>query len=149
VAVVEVKNLSWDAMSQARLVRTCQRIGEQVGKYIDAELEKGHDVSTGVVFRQRPTTPGRMEQIEALLEQEGLPVAWEDETIPERRQRGEASQPVPEPLDAKPVAHSPTVASLSYPASVQRALADATNPSPATGIPPASAAPSHRRGPQR
>ena len=87
VAVVEVKDLSWDAMSHGRLVRTCDRIAELVGKYIDAELENGREVSPGVVFRQRPSIPGRFEEIEGLLDAYGIPVDWEDESIDARRKR--------------------------------------------------------------
>lgn len=89
VAIVEVKDYSWDRMTVAQMSRSIRRIARQLDKYIDAALESGQDISAGVVFKARPTTPGRLEDIEAALDEYGISVAWEDETIEERRARAE------------------------------------------------------------
>lgn len=89
-AVVEVKGSDWDRMSDVALRRNVRRQIKQVWDYIEAKLADEKTVSPGIVFPQRPSSQDRMELIEQLFEQEGIPVAWQDETIEERRSRAES-----------------------------------------------------------
>jgi hypothetical protein len=87
VAIAEIKNSNWDAMTLAALQRNVRRQAEQVWDYIEAQLEKGKDVSPGVIFPKRPKDPDRLKLIEQLFEEQGISVVWEDESIEERKAR--------------------------------------------------------------
>ncbi|MGB2983412.1 MAG: hypothetical protein WBC63_06060 [Candidatus Bipolaricaulia bacterium] len=78
-AVVEVKNSDWDAMSPKAVQRNAKRYARQIWSYIEAELEEGNEVSPGITFPKRPETAGRLEEIEKLFDDEGIPVVWQDE----------------------------------------------------------------------
>ena len=55
------------------------------GQYVkDGE---GKDVCPGIIFPKRPKDRERMELIENIFEEEGIPVVWHDETIEERKMR--------------------------------------------------------------
>jgi hypothetical protein len=88
VAVVEIKHSNWDAMTPAAVRRNAKRYARQLWNYIEAEIEGGFQVSPGIVFPTRPKTEGRLVEIERLFDEEGIPIAWEDETIEERKARG-------------------------------------------------------------
>jgi hypothetical protein len=88
VAVVEIKNSDWDAMTEEAVRRNAKRYARQLWNYIEAEIEGGFQVSPGIVFPTKPKTERRCAEIERLFEDDGIPVVWEDETIEERRARG-------------------------------------------------------------
>jgi len=88
VAVLEIKASDWDKMSEKNLKRNVRRQIRQVWNYIDSQLSQNKDVSPGIVFPKRPVTPGRLQMIEDLFIEEGIPVVWEDESIDERKARG-------------------------------------------------------------
>jgi len=87
VAVCEVKASDWDRMTPQAVRRNVQRQIRQIWSYVETEL-KERTVCPGVIFPKRPKTPGRLEQIEALFNEERIQVVWEDESIEERRERG-------------------------------------------------------------
>lgn len=87
-AVVEIKASDWDAMKDEVAVRrNVNRQARQIWEYIESQLEKGLDVSPGVIFPERPRDAARMKLIEELFDEQGIPVVWEDETIEERKTR--------------------------------------------------------------
>jgi hypothetical protein len=85
VAVVEIKATDWDAMTPVAVRRNVRRQARQIWDYIDSQLELGKEVSPGVIFPRRPKVRERMNLIEQLFEEEGIPVVWEDESIAERK----------------------------------------------------------------
>ena len=87
VAVAEIKASDWDAMTEAAVRRNVRRQIRQVWSYIDSQLDAGKDVSPGIIFPGRPSSPARLETIERLFEDEGIAVVWDDESIEERRAR--------------------------------------------------------------
>jgi len=87
VAVVEIKASDWDSMTLKALRRNVTRQASQIWDYIESQLEKGKDVSPGVIFPKRPKDLKWMELIEKLFDERGIPVVWEDETIEERKAR--------------------------------------------------------------
>jgi hypothetical protein len=87
VACVEIKNSVWDAMAEGRIKPNIQRMARQLRDYIESQLAEGQDVSPGVVFPQRPSDPARLRQIESEFAEYGIAVAWEDETVQERKAR--------------------------------------------------------------
>ncbi|MHB8967098.1 MAG: hypothetical protein ACYC57_02405 [Thermoleophilia bacterium] len=88
VAVVEIKASDWDAMKdEAAVRRNVNRQVKQIWDYIESQLEKGLDVSPGVIFPERPRDAERKKLIEELFDEQGVPVVWEDETIEERKER--------------------------------------------------------------
>lgn len=87
VAVVEIKASDWDSMTLKALRRNVRRQASQIWDYIESQLELGKDVSPGVIFPNRPKDPKRMELIEKLFDEHGIPVVWEDESIEERKAR--------------------------------------------------------------
>ena len=92
VAVVEIKNTDWDRMTREAVRRNARRQARQIWKYIESQLDglggdERKEVCPGIVFPRRPTTPGRLELIEKLFEDEGIPVVWDDEPVEDRRAR--------------------------------------------------------------
>lgn len=87
VAVVEVKNSNWDKMTEKAVSRNVRRQVKQIWDYIDSQLARVKEVSPGIIFPHRPKDKARMELIEHMFEQEGIPVVWQDETIQERKAR--------------------------------------------------------------
>jgi hypothetical protein len=87
VAVAEVKNSDWDKMTDSAVHRNIRRQIKQIWDYIDSQLSEKKEVSPGVIFPKRPKDKERMNLIERLFEEEGIPVVWQDETIEERKAR--------------------------------------------------------------
>ena len=87
VAIAEIKNSDWDAMTPTALRRNVRRQARQIWDYIESQLELGKDVSPGVIFPKRSKDPDRIKLIEQLFDEEGIPVVWEDESIAERKAR--------------------------------------------------------------
>lgn len=87
VAVVEIKNSDWDRMKEKNVRRNIKRQARQVWIYIESQLNISKDVSPGIIFSKRPKTSGRLEYIEKLFGEEGIPVVWQDETIKELKNR--------------------------------------------------------------
>jgi len=87
VAVAEAKASDWDAISDAAVRRNVRRQARQVWDYVESQLEQGRDVSPGIIFPKRPKQPERVELMEALFEEEGIAVVWEDEPAAERKAR--------------------------------------------------------------
>lgn len=89
VAVVEIKASDWNAMKdKAAVRRNVNRQARQIWDYIVSQLEKDLDVSPGVIFPEKPFDTERMQLIEELFDEQGIPVVWEDESIEERKERG-------------------------------------------------------------
>lgn len=86
VAVVEIKDSDWGAMKPEAVRRNVNRHAKQLFDYIDTQVEKGLDVSLGIVFQKQPKDPARMQLVEVLFDERGIPVVWEDETIQERKE---------------------------------------------------------------
>ena len=87
VAVVEIKNSDWDKMKEENVRKNIKRQARQVWSYIDSQLNKGKEVSPGIIFSKRPKTLGRLEYIEKIFDDEGIPVVWQDESIEEVKKR--------------------------------------------------------------
>lgn len=87
VAVVEIKASDWNSMILSAVGRNVGRYANQIWSYIESQLEKGKDVSPGIIFPERPKNPERLKLIERLFDERGIPVVWEDETIKERKAR--------------------------------------------------------------
>jgi len=87
VAVAEVKASDWDKMTDSAVRRNVRRQIKQIWDYIESQLNVKKDVSPGIIFPKRPKDKERMRLIEELLEEEGIPVVWQDETIKERKAR--------------------------------------------------------------
>ncbi|MEW6455829.1 MAG: hypothetical protein AB1410_03825 [Acidobacteriota bacterium] len=87
VACGEVKASDWDRMTEKALLRNVRRQISQVWDYIESELERGKEVSPGIIFPKSPKNKERMILIEKLFEEAGIPVVWDDETIEERKNR--------------------------------------------------------------
>lgn len=87
VAVVEIKASDWDKIKESNVRRNVKRQIRQVWSYIESQLEDGKEVSPGIIFPKRPRTPGRLEYIEKLFDEEGIPVVWQDESIEELKKR--------------------------------------------------------------
>ena len=73
-------------MTPQAVRRNVKRQARQIWGYI--ELQPTLDgICPGIVFPRRPRDPERLELIEHLFEEEGIPVVWEDESTAERKAR--------------------------------------------------------------
>ena len=85
-AIVEIKHSDWDKMTPPAVRRNAKRQARQLWRYI--ELQPTLDgICPGIVFPKRPSDRARLELIEQLFEEEGIPVVWEDESVEERKSR--------------------------------------------------------------
>jgi len=85
-AIVEIKHSDWDKMTLQAVRRNVRRQARQIWRYI--ELQPTLDgICPGIVFPKRPRDPARLELIEHMFEEEGIPVVWEDESTEERKAR--------------------------------------------------------------
>ena len=87
VAVVEIKDSDWDAMTPKTVRRNVGRHSNQIYDYIDSQLDEGKTVSPGIIFPKLPKDPARLKLVEELFDERGIPVVWEDETIEESKKR--------------------------------------------------------------
>lgn len=87
VAIVEIKTSNWDAMTLDAVRRNVKRQARQIWDYIESQLELKKEVSPGIIFPKRPKALNRLNLIEQLFDEEGIPVVWQDETISERKAR--------------------------------------------------------------
>jgi hypothetical protein len=87
VAIAEIKDSNWDAMTSTAVRRNVKRQARQIWDYIESQLELGKEVSPGVIFPKRPKDPDCLNLIEQLFEEEGISVVWEDKSIAERKIR--------------------------------------------------------------
>jgi hypothetical protein len=81
VSCVEIKNTNWDQIEEKRIRVYVNKHISQVWDYIESELERGKEVSPGIIFPKRPKSKEKMVLIENLFEEAGIPVVWDDETI--------------------------------------------------------------------
>lgn len=98
VAVAEIKASGWNRMTAGAVRRNVLRHARQVWDYIESQLAEGKEVSPGVVFSKRPTSTRRLELIEALFEERGIAVVWQDESRDERRARARLPSTQPNAL---------------------------------------------------
>lgn len=87
VAVVEIKNSNWNAMTDEDVRRNVNRQASQIWDYIESQLDLGKEPSPGVIFPERPRDSDRMNLIEQLFEERGISVVWEDESNAEKKAR--------------------------------------------------------------
>ena len=87
VAVVEIKNSNWNAMTDEAVRRNVNRQASQIWDYIESQLDLGKEPTPGVIFPERPRDLDRMNLIERLFEEKGISVVWEDESTAERKAR--------------------------------------------------------------
>ncbi len=87
IAIAEIKNSDWDAMTPEALRRNVKRQLRQVWKYIDSQLNLKIDVTPGIIFPKRPKDIEILKLIETQFEEEGISVVWDDESIQERKSR--------------------------------------------------------------
>jgi hypothetical protein len=95
IAIVEVKATDWDKIKRKNIRRNARRQIRQIWSYIESQIlngqyvrdGEGKAVCPGIIFPRRPKDRERMEQIEEMFEEEGIPVVWHDEAIEERKMR--------------------------------------------------------------
>lgn len=92
---MEVKATDWDKIKKKNIRRNILRQIRQIWSYIESQILKGEyveggegkSVCPGIIFPRRPKNKERMELIEQMFYEEGIPVVWHDETIEERKRR--------------------------------------------------------------
>lgn len=94
VAVAEAKASHWDRITTDAVRRNVWRQARQVWHYIESQLAEGKEVNPGIVFPRRPRTLRRLERIEALFEERGIAVVWENESVEQRRARAGLQKPL-------------------------------------------------------
>lgn len=90
VSVVEIKNTDWDRLADRRVRPNALRHARQVWTYVEPFLDfEQVAVCPGLVYRRLPKKAGRLQQVEELLNERGLQVVWQDETIRARKARAD------------------------------------------------------------
>jgi hypothetical protein len=87
VSCVEIKSTNWDRMTETSIERKVKKQINQVCDYIESELKKEKDVSPGIIFPKKPKSMQKLNLIETLFEEKGIPVVWMNESIKERGKR--------------------------------------------------------------
>lgn len=83
----EIKNTNWDRIDEKRIRANVNKQASQVWDYIESELKKGRDVSPGIIFPKKPKSMQKLNLIETLFEEKGIPVVWMNESNKERGKR--------------------------------------------------------------
>jgi hypothetical protein len=78
VVIVEIKATDWDKFKEHRVRVTALRHANQIWRYIEDHLSP-LDVIPAIVYPAPPTTPGRKEQVEEILNGRGIQVVWREE----------------------------------------------------------------------
>ena len=78
VVVVEIKASDWDKMKPHRVRPNALRHVNQVWRYIEAHVSP-REVIPALVYPSAPKTPGRKEEIEAILDEYSIAAVWRDE----------------------------------------------------------------------
>jgi hypothetical protein len=73
--VVEIKASDWDAMKPERVRPNALRHANQLWRYVEAELDP-LSVVPAIVYPASPRTPGRKEEVEAILNDLLIQVVW-------------------------------------------------------------------------
>ena len=60
VAIIEIKDSDWDAMTTKAVRRNVGRYSNQVYDYIDSQLEEGKTVSHVIIVQKQPKDPARL-----------------------------------------------------------------------------------------
>jgi len=60
VSCVEIKASNWDRMTEQSIRRNVKRQISQVWDYIESELEKGKEISSGIIFPKRPKSKKKL-----------------------------------------------------------------------------------------
>jgi Holliday junction resolvase-like predicted endonuclease len=76
--VVELKATDWDKMAAYRVRPNALRHARQIWRYIEARLEES-SVIPALVYLSSPRTTGRKEEVEAILNEQGIQVVWRDD----------------------------------------------------------------------
>jgi hypothetical protein len=88
ISIVEIKGTDWDRIKPANIRRNVKRHIRQLWGYIDSQLEGlGMSVCAGIIFPKLPRDYDRLKLIESMFEEEGIQVAWQNETLEHLRQR--------------------------------------------------------------
>ncbi len=82
--VIEVKNTDWDERASRRVLPNLNRHRLQVWRYLEPMVERVDAgeyawVQGALIYPRRPTTPGRADEIDAVLEPWGVTVAYAEE----------------------------------------------------------------------
>jgi len=78
VVVIEIKASDWDKMKPHRVRPNALRHVNQVWRYIEAYVSP-REVIPALVYPKTPQTPGRKEEIEAILDEHAIAAVWRDE----------------------------------------------------------------------
>lgn len=78
IVIVEIKATDWDKLKEHRVRPTAMRHTHQIWRYIDAHLIP-LDVTPAIVYPSPPITPGRKEQVDAILNERGIQCVWREE----------------------------------------------------------------------
>jgi hypothetical protein len=78
VVIVEIKATDWDKIKDNRIKPNILRHANQIWRYIEAHLSP-LDVTPAIVYPVPPTTPGRKELVEEILNERGIQVVWREE----------------------------------------------------------------------
>jgi len=78
VVVIEIKASDWDKMKPHRVRPNALRHVRQVWRYIEAYVSP-REVIPALVYPSTPKTPGRKEEIEAILDEHSIAAVWRDE----------------------------------------------------------------------
>lgn len=78
IVIVEIKATNWDKIKESGVRSTSLRHSRQIWRYIEAHLTP-LDVIPAIVYPSPPTTPGRKEEVEEILNERGIQVVWREE----------------------------------------------------------------------
>jgi hypothetical protein len=78
IVIVEIKATNWDKLKEHRVRPTALRHARQIWRYIEDHLSP-MDVTPAVVYPSPPTTPGRKEQVQEIMDERWIQVVWREE----------------------------------------------------------------------
>ena len=82
IIVIELKATEWDRMLPHRVRPNALRHARQIWRYIEGEFQQAQDdihldgILPAIVYPAVPKTPGRREEVETILNEQGIQVVW-------------------------------------------------------------------------
>lgn len=76
VSIAEIKATNWNKISNARIRQNVLRHARQIWRYIEIEIERGADVSPGLIYPRAPRKKAVKDLVENLLNERLIQCVW-------------------------------------------------------------------------
>jgi hypothetical protein len=76
VSIAEIKATNWDKIPNTRIRQNVLRHATQMWRYVESEIERGIDVSPGLIYPRAPRNKAVKDLVESLLNERLIQCVW-------------------------------------------------------------------------